>query len=81
MELFKEEFLADGELKCLISLICRKLRKGKTIPQIADEVEQKEEHVQRICEAISRFAPEYDEAIVFEAFLKTLRQREYYDIF
>ena len=46
--------------KRLVELICKKLRKGKEIPQIADEVEEEEELVKKICDIADSYGPEYD---------------------
>ena len=54
-----------GELK-LITLVCRKLRKGKDTEQIAEELEEEPEYIQRICDAAREFAPAYDEDEVFQ---------------
>ena len=71
---YKEEALAEGtELgteRHLIEQICKKLKRGKDIPQIADEVEEREERVQLICDIAERFAPDYDADKVFEAVRK-----------
>lgn len=44
----------------MTSLICRKLKKGKTAEVIADELEEDLETVKHICQAAKTFAPEYD---------------------
>ncbi len=56
-----------GEDRKLIKLICRKLRKGKSIPQIADELEEEETRIKVICDAAKTFAPDYDENKVIPA--------------
>ena len=63
MQMFKEE----GREEYLISLICRKLRKGKSIEQIADELEEDEVRVKVICGIADEFAPDYDEEKVMQA--------------
>ena len=55
----------DGQLRTLISLTVRKLRKGKSVDQIADELEADMETIAPICKAAEEFAPEYDEEKVF----------------
>lgn len=49
-----------GEERKLIELVVRKLRKHKTIDQIADELEEDVTKVSRIVEAAQKYAPEYD---------------------
>ena len=56
----------DGELQTLISQVVRKLRKGKSVEQIADELEADMETIAPICQAAEEFAPEYDEVKIFE---------------
>ena len=50
----------EGELRKLISMVCKKLVKGKTISQIADDLEETEETIGGICKAAEREAPEYN---------------------
>ena len=45
----------------MIGQICRKLRKGKSVVQIADELEEDEARIKAICDAAEAFAPGYDE--------------------
>ena len=69
MELFKQEGreeglkegLKEGLEERLIRQICRKLRKGKSVSQISDEVEEEEESIRAICDAIAPFGPGFDE--------------------
>ena len=62
-----EEGVEKGRDERLIDQICKKLHRGKDIPQIADEVEEDEIRVGLICDIAGRFAPEYDTMQVFEA--------------
>ena len=58
---------AEGKEDLLISQICRKMRKGKEISQIADELEEDEIRVKVICDLAAPFAPDYDEESVIRA--------------
>lgn len=51
---------ALGEKKLLIKQVCRKLKKNKSVQTIAEELEEDLDKVSRICEAASKYAPEYD---------------------
>ena len=51
-----------GELQHIISLICKKLKRGLEIPQIAQEVEEEISFVEKICQTAQLFAPDYDAA-------------------
>ena len=70
IELTKMEYYQDGEkdgqLQNMISLTVRKLHKGKSVDQIADELEADMETIAPICQAAEEFAPEYDEEKIFE---------------
>ena len=59
--------IKTGSDQKLISLICRKLKKDKTPECIAEELEEELELVEKICKAAEKFAPEYDEAKIYEA--------------
>ncbi len=71
-QMFREEGMEKGSERHLIDQICRKLRRGKDVPQIADEVEEDEIRVQLICDIAGRFAPDFDTDQVFEAVWKEL---------
>ena len=53
-----------------IRQICRKLRKGKNVSQIAEDLEEDEIRVQAICNEAVRFAPDYDEEQVVKVVLE-----------
>ncbi|WP_049962312.1 hypothetical protein [Oribacterium sp. FC2011] len=65
----KAKIKDEGKEEQLISMICRKLRKGKSVIQIADELEEDEIRVQSICDTAAEFAPDYDEEKVIKAVL------------
>ncbi len=67
MQMFKEEGREEGREGHLITQVCRKLRKGKTTEQIADELEEDELRVKVICDVAEEYAPEYDEEKVMAA--------------
>ena len=62
-ELFADELqesLEYGEERKLVSQICIKLKKNKSMAEIADALEEQEDKVRQICEAAACFAPDYD---------------------
>lgn len=63
----KEEGREEGRDEHLISQVCRKLRKGKQLQQIADELEEDEIRIKVICDAAEAYAPDYDEEKVIAA--------------
>ncbi len=67
MQMFKEEGREEGREAQLISQVCRKLRKGKNVEQIADELEEDEVRIKAICDTAEAFFPDYDEEKVIAA--------------
>ena len=61
---------AEGKVEKLVSQVCRKLRKGKAVEVIADELEEDIEEIQSICVAAEAFAPDYDEEQVFHKLME-----------
>ncbi len=55
-----ERGIKCGEMRKLILLTVRKLKKGKTAEVIAQELEEEEAVINKICEAAQEMAPEYD---------------------
>ena len=64
-----EKGISKGMKKTLIGQICRKLRKGKTLAQIVDELDEDESKIKPIFDSAAAFAPDYDEELVIEAIL------------
>lgn len=65
-----EEGIEKGSLARLITLICKKLKKNKSIEDIADDLEEEIEEIAPICMIAEQFAPEYDSQQVLERFLE-----------
>ena len=63
----REEGEKSGMLTKLISQIIRKLQKGKSPEQIAEELEEDIDLVREICECAASFAPQYDIRKICEA--------------
>jgi hypothetical protein len=72
MKIFeREEMLVemgrhDGEEYKLVRQVCRKLIKGKSIPEIAEDLEEDEKVIRDICLDAEEFAPEYDADKIME---------------
>ena len=62
----REAGIRTGEDFKLLSLVCRKLQKGKPVDVIADELEEELERIEHICQVAERFAPEYDVEKIYE---------------
>lgn len=56
----REESKQLGKVEGLILLTIKKLKKGKTVSQIADDLEESPDKIRKLCEDISSFAPDYD---------------------
>ena len=51
---------SEGEYKKLLTQICKKLAKNKSLSQIAEELEEDEDTIRPLYEAAKAAAPEYD---------------------
>ncbi len=73
MEIRQAAYVAGEEAgaKILVNLICKKLKKGMSISQIADAVEENEEKVQDIVDIAQKYAPNYDVEKIVEELLWT----------
>ena len=49
-----------GAQQKLVAMVCRKLVKGKTAAQIAEDLEENLEEIEAIVKAAAAFAPDYD---------------------
>ena len=68
LELERRDSREDGIATTLLSLICRKARKNKSLEQIAEELEEEISVIEPLYELVQAFAPDYDEEQVFEAY-------------
>ena len=64
--IIRREEREDGRAEGQISLICKKLRKNLSVAEIADILEEDESAVQAIVDVAKKYAPDYDEHLVFE---------------
>ena len=61
-----DDGVTEGEMKLMVSLICKKLSKGKSVNQIADELEEDVSKIKEIYDVAKDFAPEYDVKKILE---------------
>lgn len=61
-----DDGVTEGEMKLMVSLICKKLSKGKSFNQIADELEEDVSKIKEIYDVAKDFAPEYDVKKILE---------------
>ena len=66
----KAEGRTEGEELKLIKQICKKLLKGKTPEEIADDLEEEMGIILSICELAKEFAPEFDSEKIYEKYCK-----------
>ena len=59
-----------GEQRILTEMVCKKLRKNKQPTQIAEDLEEDEAVIRKICAVAEAFAPEYDCMAVYKAWRK-----------
>ena len=59
-ELIRMEERAMGQMCSLITLVVKKMKKNYPVEQIANELEEEEAVIRKICKVAEQFAPEYD---------------------
>lgn len=57
----------EGEMRKLIQQVCRKLAKGKTTSEIAVDLEEETEIIEKICRAVQQCGPEADAEQIYVA--------------
>ena len=62
-----EQGTERGLIMKMISLVCKKLRKGNTPAEVADALEEDEQEIIRIYKVAERFAPDYDVEAIYQA--------------
>lgn len=67
----REEGRKEGDLQRLVTLVCKKMKKNKTLEEIAGDLEEEIKTIEPICRAAEKFAPEYDPDLVFEELRKS----------
>lgn len=66
----REEGRTEGELYNKISLICKKLRKGRTLEETAQDLEEEVSAIEPIYKKAEEFAPDFEPELVFEKMRK-----------
>ena len=66
----RQDGKAEGEELKLIKQICKKLLKGKTPEEIANDLEEEISIILSICELAKEFAPEFDSEEIYEKYCK-----------
>ena len=60
---------SEGEYKKLLTQICKKRAKNKSLQQIAEELEEDEDTIRPLYEAAKAAAPEYDIDKIYDSLL------------
>ena len=61
----RQDGYEEGELRGIISAACKKLAKGKSVEQIADELEQEPGRISQICQIAEKYAPAYEQEAIY----------------
>ena len=56
----------DGALREVLTAVCKKLSKGKSVEQIAEELEKVPQEIHWICEVAGKYAPKYDPDAIYQ---------------
>ena len=65
----RQEGRQEGEHLNLIKLICKKMIKGYTAPEIAEIFEMDEDEIRKIYDVAIKYSPEYDAEKILEGLL------------
>lgn len=69
---------AEGKAEQLISLICRKLKKGKTMEQIAEDLDEDISVIRPYYKAALPYAPDFDSKKVFQSLYPKVEDMDSY---
>lgn len=65
------EGFKEGEKLTLIKMVCKKLKRGKTVSEMSEELEEEYSVIENICQIVEDFAPDYD----VEKIRETIKRR------
>lgn len=63
-----------GRESLWVEFVCKKLRKGKNVEMIAEEMEEDEEMIRQICELAGPFAPDYPSNDIAELWMEKRKE-------
>ena len=81
LSLGREEGLSLGQAKQLITLIAAKIRKGKSISEIADDLETDISTIKSMYDIIIKYSPDYSVDDILEAVLSSENINTWYSYF
>ncbi len=70
-EALVEKGMEKGECVKLIKMVCRKMEKGKSLEEIADDLEEKVEDIRGIYLIAEEIKPEYDAGKIYDKLKET----------
>lgn len=62
--------MKKGDLRRLVFQICKKMKKNKTIEEIAEDLEEESSVIEPFYRVAEKFAPDYDPESVFEQIMQ-----------
>ena len=65
----------EGILRSIVNIVCRKLRRGLSLEDICDLLEEEENLIGPMYEVAAGFAPDYDEEKVWEAYMELRKEK------
>ncbi len=68
----REDGRDEGALREIIGIVCKKLAKGRSVEQIADESEQELERISRICHIAEKYAPAFDQDMIYREMTQSI---------
>lgn len=80
----REEGLAEGQaegsLRTLIHQVLKKLQRSKTIPEMAEELEETEDVIKRIVGVVKKYESNYDMDAICKELMSLVEEKESEDI-
>lgn len=76
LENVKQEGHREGYQSLLVGQVCKKMRKGKSVEEIADELEESEKEIQCIYEVAKELVPGYEEEKVIAKYIAMNTDKE-----
>ncbi|MCM1058075.1 MAG: hypothetical protein NC517_10775 [Firmicutes bacterium] len=67
----REDGIEEGGIKHLISQVCRKMQKNKTLDRITEDLEEEKSVIEPIYNMAKKFAPDYDIEKILKELIKT----------
>ena len=76
----RAEGRAEGSLRTLIYQVLKKLQRSKTIPEMAEELEETEEVIRHIVDVVKKYEPDYDVDAISKELMSLAEEKKSGDI-